>query len=170
MDRVGILGLLAAVVGAGGLRLLVARPDVNCEFHRRLEMLSRIIGGLATLALTSSMLAAQQPGAATPERQSRMANGNQMSMMMMDSLNHRLDSLVARMNQASGNQKVQAMAAVINELVAQRKAMQDRMHQMMERGGMPAMMSDSTSTRRSPPVSPDTATDTTDHAAHHPPK
>lgn len=133
-------------------------------------MLSRIIGGLATLALTSSMLAAQQPGAATPERQSRMANGNQMSMMMMDSLNHRLDSLVARMNQASGNQKVQAMAAVINELVAQRKAMQDRMHQMMERGGMPAMMSDSTSTRRSPPVSPDTATDTTDHAAHHPPK
>ena len=91
-------------------------------------------------------------------------------MMMMDSLNHRLDSLVDRMNRAGGNQKVQAMAAVINELVIQRKAMQERMHRMMERGGMPAMMSDSTSTRRSPPVSPDTATDTTDHAAHHPPK
>lgn len=132
-------------------------------------MLSRIIGGLATLALTSSMLAAQQPGAATPDRQPGMAS-NQMSMMMMDSLNHRLDSLVARMNQASGNQKVQAMAAVINELVAQRKAMQDRMHQMMERGGMTGMMTDSTSTRRNPPVTPDTAADTTDHAAHHPPK
>ena len=57
-----------------------------------------------------------------------------MSMMMMDSLNRRLDSLVDRMNRTSGNQKVQSMAAVINELVAQRKVMQERMHQMMERG------------------------------------
>ena len=133
-------------------------------------MMSRLIGGLVTLALTSSILAAQQPGAATPDRQSGMASGNQMSMMMMDSLNHRLDSLVARMNRASGNQKVQAMAAVINELVAQRKAMQDRMHQMMVRGDMMGMMNDSTSTGRRPPVSPDTATDTTNHAAHHPPQ
>jgi hypothetical protein len=131
-------------------------------------MMSRLIGGIAALALTVSTAAAQQPGAATPDRRSGMAGGNQMSMMMMDSLNHRLDSLVDRMNRTSGNQKVQAMAAVINELVAQRKAMQDRMHQMMERGGMMGMMSDSTSTGRKPPLSPDTATDTTNHAAHHP--
>jgi hypothetical protein len=71
------------------------------------------------------------------------------------------------MNRTSGNQKVQAMAAVINELVAQRKVMQDRMHQMMERGGMMGMR-DSTSTGRKPPLSPDTAKDTTNHAAHHP--
>jgi hypothetical protein len=131
-------------------------------------MMSRLIGGIAALVLTVSTAAAQQPGAPTPDRRSGMAGGNQMSMMMMDSLNHRLDSLVDRMNRTSGNQKVQAMAAVINELVAQRKVMQDRMHQMMERGGMMGMMSDSTSTGRKPPLSPDTATDTTNHAAHHP--
>jgi hypothetical protein len=133
-------------------------------------MMSRLIGGLVTLAMTSSIVAAQQPGAATPDRRSGMASGNQMSMMMMDSLNHRLDSLVARMNRASGNQKVQAMAAVINELVVQRKAMQDRMHQMMERGGMMGMMNDSNSAGPRSTARPDTATDTTNHAAHHPPK
>jgi hypothetical protein len=91
-------------------------------------------------------------------------------MMMMDSLNHRLDSLVNRMNRTSGNQKVQAMAAVINELVTQRKAMQERMHQMMERGGMMGMMNDSTSAGPRFTPSPDTAADTTNHAAHHPPQ
>jgi hypothetical protein len=135
-------------------------------------MMSRLIGGIAALVLSVSAAAAQQPGAATPDRRSGMAGGNQsqMSMMMMDSLNHRLDSLVDRMNRTSGNQKVQAMAAVINELVAQRKAMQERMHQMMERGGMMGMMNDSTSTGPRPTASPDTVADTTNHAAHHPPQ
>ena len=68
--------------------------------------------------------------------------------MMMDSLDHRLDSLVGKMNRASGNAKVEAMAAVINELVAQRKAMRERMHRMMDGGGpkrgMGRMMGDST--------------------------
>jgi len=131
-------------------------------------MISRIIGGIAALALSASIAAAQQPGAATPDRHSGMAGGNQMSMMMMDSLNHRLDSLVDRMNRTSGNQKVQAMAAVINELVIQRKMMQDRMHQMMERGGMMGMMKDSTSTGPRPTAKADSAADTTNHAAHHP--
>lgn len=91
-----------------------------------------------------------------------------MSMMMMDSLNRRLDSLVDRMNRTSGNQKVQAMAAVINEFVAQRKVMQAHMQQMMERGGMMMehggrmrMMGDSTSMGPRPMTRPDTAADTT---------
>ena len=79
-----------------------------------------------------------------------MAAEGKMSMMRMDSPNHRLDSLVDRMNRTSGNQKTQAMAAVINELVAQRKAMQGRMQQMMEGEGMMGMMKDSMATRRSP--------------------
>lgn len=133
-------------------------------------MMSRLIGGVAALVLSASTVAAQQPAPATPGRQSGMAGGNQMSMMMMDSLNHRLDSLVSRMNRTNGNQKVQAMAAVINELVAQRKAMQERMHQMMERGGMMGMMKDSTSAGGRPAVNPNTAADTTNHAAHHPPQ
>lgn len=133
-------------------------------------MMSRLIGGIAALALTASTVAAQQPGTPVPDRRSGMAGGNQMSMMMMDSLNHRLDSLVDRMNRASGNQKIQAMATVINELVAQRKAMQDRMHQMMERGGMMGMMNDSTPAGPRSTATPDTAVDTTNHATHHQPQ
>ena len=56
-------------------------------------------------------------------------------MQMMDSLNARLDTLVSRMNRSSGNQKVTAMAEVINELVAQRKLMQEHMRQMMQPPG-----------------------------------
>jgi len=75
-----------------------------------------------------------------------------------------------RMNQTSGNQKVQAMAAVINELVAQRKAMQERMHQMMEGRGTMGMMKESTSAGPNPaPRSDSAAVDTTGHTAHHPP-
>lgn len=133
-------------------------------------MMARLIGGITALALTASTVAAQQPGTPVPDRRPGMAGGNQMSMMMMDSLNHRLDSLVDRMNRTTGNPKIQAMATVINELVAQRKAMQDRMHQMMERGGMMGMMNDSTSAGRKSTASPDTAADTTNHAAHHPPQ
>ena len=90
-------------------------------------------------------------------------------MMMMDSLNHRLDSLVDRMNRTSGNQKVQAMAAVINELVTQRKTMQGRMHRMMEGRGMMGTMNDSTPTSANPPARTDSVpADTTNHSAHHP--
>ncbi len=81
-------------------------------------------------------------------------------MQMMDSLNTRLDSLVARMNQATGGRKVTAMAEVINEMVAQRKVMQEHMHKMM--GGRDGMMK---------MMGPDSAAaDTAGHAGHHPPQ
>ena len=132
-------------------------------------MMSRLFGGLVALALSASPAAAQQPGAPAPDRRPGMAGGNPMSMMLMDSLNHRLDSLVDRMNRTGGNQKVQAMAAVINELVTQRRAMQERMHQMMERGDMMRMMNDSAPAGGKTTARPDTAADT-NHAAHHPPQ
>jgi hypothetical protein len=56
-------------------------------------------------------------------------------MQQMDSLDTRLDSLVARMNRATGNQKVAAMADVINELVTQRRTMAGRMRMMMDAAG-----------------------------------
>jgi hypothetical protein len=40
----------------------------------------------------------------------------------------RLDELVAAMNAAHGDQKVDAMAAVLNELISQRNARRQRMH------------------------------------------
>lgn len=48
----------------------------------------------------------------------------------MASLDARLDSLLAAMNAARGSKKVDATAAVLNELVAQRKAMRDHMMAM----------------------------------------
>ena len=47
-----------------------------------------------------------------------MKGNNQAMMMMMDSLNRRLDSLVDRMNRTGGNQKVAAMAAVTIDSMA----------------------------------------------------
>jgi hypothetical protein len=91
----------------------------------------------------------------------------------MDSLNHRLDSLVARMNRVAGAGKVAAIADVINELVSQRKVMQEHMHQMMEgRKGMMRMMGDSAPVRPGgvTPRADSAAADTAGHAGHHPPK
>jgi predicted transcriptional regulator len=131
----------------------------------------RVIGGITALMLSASIVTAQQPGTATPDRRGGMSRQNQMSMAMMDSLNQRLDSLVGRMNRASGNQKVQAMAAVINEMVAQRKAMQEGMHQMMGgRDGMMKMMGDSAPPTAGAPAADSAASDTAGHAGHHPPK
>lgn len=49
----------------------------------------------------------------------------------MDSLDWRLDSLVQRMNASTGNARTAAMAAVITELVSQRRAMHAHHREMM---------------------------------------
>ena len=57
----------------------------------------------------------------------------------MKAMDARLTEKVAAMNAAAGNDKIEAMAAVINELAAQRKTMQEHMmsrHEgMMSHGG-----------------------------------
>ena len=53
--------------------------------------------------------------------------GMQAEMASMDA---KLDSLLAAMNAAKGNKKVDATAGVINELATQRKAMRDHMMAM----------------------------------------
>jgi hypothetical protein len=94
-------------------------------------------------------------------------------MRMVDSLNARLDTLVSRMNRATGNRKVTAMVDVINELVAQRKAMHEHMRQMMQsrQGMMRHMMGKPAPAegRRPAPLGKDSAVSDTGHAAHHPP-
>lgn len=129
----------------------------------------RLAGAFTALMLSASSVGAQQPQMQRPDSHPAMPRrGNQQMMMRMDSLNARLDSLVDRMNRTSGDQKVQAMAAVITELVSQRKMMQDRMHGMMERGDRMNMMD---RPRPRSPAKPDSsATDSTDHSAHHPTK
>jgi len=99
----------------------------------------RLVAGIAAVALSAQMLAAQDTSPPRQPHRGDTAAGMQPSMMMMtmDSLNRRLDSLVNLMNRAKGERKVTAMADVINELVEQRKAMHRRMREMMhDRAGM----------------------------------
>lgn len=138
--------------------------------------------GLATAALVLSahVLVAQQPGQMRPQAQRGMTGDSAMArqhmqqhMQMMASRNARLDSLVSRMNMATGNLKITAMADVINELVAERRMMQEHMRQMMGSGhGMMEKMKGKPSQRerRRPTAPPKASAADTGHAEHHPPK
>jgi hypothetical protein len=97
-------------------------------------------------------------------------------MSMMDSADARLDRLVSTMNKTTGGRKVQAMAAVINELVAQRKTMRTHARQMMmgPDGTMGNGMGGGRNMQNMKPTSRDTAPtpatpDTADHVQHHQP-
>ena len=135
----------------------------------------RLGSALAALVLSAQIVAAQQP--APPQQPDRRpgstgAAGMAAQLQVMDSLNARLDTLVSRMNRATGNRKVTAMADVINELVAQRKAMHEHMRQMMEsRKGMMRMMGDPAPEGRPAPTprTDSTPADTAGHTGHHPP-
>lgn len=92
-----------------------------------------------------------------------------MDMRGMDSLNARVDSLVSRMNRATGNQKIAAMAEVIKEMVAQRKAMWEHMGQMMRSHEMMMPTGQRPPAESLPAPRQDSApSDSTDHAGHHP--
>ena len=56
-------------------------------------------------------------------------HGMPMSMAAQD---EKLDALVAEMNAARGNDRVDKIVAVLNALVAERKAMHDHMKGMMK--------------------------------------
>jgi hypothetical protein len=79
------------------------------------------------------------------------------------------------MNKATGGRKVQAVAAVINELVAQRKTMRTHARQMMGPDGM--MGRDTGAGRNMQKMGPTSADadptpakpDTADHGQHHQP-
>jgi predicted nucleotidyltransferase len=66
--------------------------------------------------------------------------GNMMGMDMGNMMSNRkdqeaeLDKLVADMNSAPSDKKVDAIAAVVTKLVEQRKAMHERMQKMMTEG------------------------------------
>jgi hypothetical protein len=140
-------------------------------------MIRIILISLAGLLLLAPGASAQQPGMHHGDSMSTMGGRpmtGAMMMSMMDSADAKLDRLVTIMNKSTGGRKVQAMAAVINELMAQRKTMRMHAKQMM---GANAMMGDGTGGGRNMmqnmrPPSPDTAPapaapDTTDQ--HHQP-
>lgn len=76
-----------------------------------------------------------------PVRCKAMMEKKQQMMQKCKMMNSRLDELSAEMNTATGQAKIDAMAALLNELVAQRKSMHQNMMQMQE-GMMSGMMGD----------------------------
>jgi len=97
-----------------------------------------------TLALVTCLLAgvavAQGPGPGPggakmdPDRQKQM---RQDMMKKMEADDAKLEELVAAMNAAQGQAKVDAIAAVLNEMVSQRRAMRAHRDEMRAtHGGM----------------------------------
>ena len=98
--------------------------------------MSRLSLLLACSLLVASTASAQQRDQTSRDTSSRAMPGphhgdRAMMMKMMEASDARLDQLVQAMNSATGQKKVDAMAAVINELITQRKQMRGHMRQMM---------------------------------------
>jgi hypothetical protein len=90
----------------------------------------RYAGAAIALMLCTHVLQAQQPDSSKSKGMMK-DHGMRHMTAAMDSMDARLDPLVVRMNQATGTAKVDAMAQVINELVAERKMMHVHMRQLM---------------------------------------
>jgi hypothetical protein len=139
-------------------------------------MMRSMVFSLAFSVLLAAGASAQQPGQHQVDS-TRPMQGPQMKRQMMMQKVHeadaRLDRLVSQMNQSTGNKKIQAMAAVINELVAQRKQMHQRMGQMMESGMMDGggnrqgMMQNMQPSRSDTTSARLPADDSGNHAEHH---
>lgn len=145
--------------------------------NRRLYMMRSAILSLACSFLLAAGASAQQPGQHRGDSTKTMQGPRMNRQMMMQKVQEsdaRLDRLVSQMNQSTGNKKVQAMAAVLNELVAQRKQMHQRMGQMMDSGmmegagggGQGMMQNMRPADTDTAPAKPSVA-DTGDHAQHH---
>lgn len=114
------------------------------------------LGAVQTPATQPPQHAQQQPakpgaaGKMTMDCQ-QMMQAHQKMMEQMKATDARLDTLVQQMNGATGQAKVDATAAVVSELVTQRKTMHEGMDSMqakmmqhmmehMQAGGADAMM------------------------------
>ena len=85
----------------------------------------------ATQGHMGPMMPAGQASGMMAERQQMMAD--------MKAMDQKLDDLVAKMTAAKGNDKIEAIATVVKELVAQQTQMRSRMMTMHE-GMMKQMM------------------------------
>ena len=92
--------------------------------------------GLGAVALSLTLLlvpigvrAQERP--AMGEHDSEMMAQHQQMMARHEQMMARMDSLAAAMNESTGGDKVDAMAALLNEMVAQHRAMHEHMREMM---------------------------------------
>ncbi|OFV89699.1 MAG: hypothetical protein A3G76_08135 [Acidobacteria bacterium RIFCSPLOWO2_12_FULL_65_11] len=142
----------------------------NAWVHKVTLAVTMLIAAGFALTQTSAAVQQQtppQPNAARgqaigPAAGQMMVNEGQASAMMaerqqmmanMKAMDKKLDDLVAKMTAARGTDKVDAIAAVVKEIVAQRTQMGDQMtlmdgrmmghmmeHMMSMQGGMMSMM------------------------------
>jgi len=109
-----------------------------------LVFVSFTLGGL----LSTQSVAAPQTQAAAPQRPSQQPSSQMQDMMKMHEQfmaemkaeNAKLAELAQQMNAARGDAKIDATAAVVNELVRQHIAMTDRMGRMSHMMGGPGTM------------------------------
>jgi len=90
---------------------------------------------VASIALILSSMSPQplqgaQPRGQSPSNMQDMMKMHEQMMAEMKAADSKLDALVKEMNAASGDVKVNAVAAVVTELVRQQRSMHERMGQM----------------------------------------
>lgn len=78
----------------------------------------------------SAQASAQPPREQSPSNMQGMMKMHEQMIAEMKAADAKLDALVKEMNAASGDTKVNAVAAVVTELVRQHKSMHERMGQM----------------------------------------
>jgi hypothetical protein len=131
------------------------------------------------LAAAAALPAQETPPGPSPQCEEMMAMHQGMHSRM-EEMDSQLADLVARMNAASGEEKTDAIAAVVTELVTQRQAMHAMMaemqpmmmqHMMRHMGsgmmeGMEHSMAGCPMMGKSPAEEDDEGE--TEHSAHHP--
>ena len=121
---------ITRLAGALTLAVLLGAPLANAQmtetegFHQ----------------MKHEMMQGQQgQGMDMPAKCKAMMEKKQQMMQKCKAMDAKLDELVAAMNAAKGQQKIDAMAALLNELVQQRKSMH-KMMMNMQGGMMSGMM------------------------------
>lgn len=107
-------------------------------------------------------------GMAMPMMDEGMMAMHQEMHAKMEAMDSKLADLVVEMNAASGEQKTDAIAAVVTELVAQRKAMHGMMMKMQTKmmQGKRKSMGDCPMMKQMP--SADEQAEEEEHSEHHP--
>jgi len=112
-----------------------------------LGLLAIVVGrapGAPVLAASQQTPSTQSGQQAQRSDMAEMMTHHQHMMADLKASDARIDELVAAMNRATGDARVEAIAQVVNELVRQEKALHEHMgmmgrHMMMGAGGgMPA--------------------------------
>ena len=115
----------------------------------RMSITSLILGSLLVVGFAAHAQTPQpehqhqqtpaKPSADMSAKCKAMMAEHEKMMAEMKTADQRLDQLVTKMNSAAGQEKVDATAAAVTEIVAQRRTMRDRMMQIHQ-GMMGHMM------------------------------